>query len=118
MLRETMIFYDAEEIEEFVAYKGAYEITSLLKNIDMPLTNLRVLLYLTTVWKITMQIIILLIILRESLPQRKRLMICRTLWKKKFLNLKAPWMKKRRRVTNKRRKNGDIHVYLLMRITL
>src|SRR3954467_12912484 len=25
-------FYDAEEIEEFVAYKGAYEITSLLKN--------------------------------------------------------------------------------------
>src|SRR3954467_13471751 len=30
-------FYDAEEIEEFVAYKGAYEITSLLKNIhDAP----------------------------------------------------------------------------------
>src|SRR3954468_3326396 len=27
-------FYDADEIEEFVAYKGAYEITSLLKNID------------------------------------------------------------------------------------
>src|ERR1041384_4711086 len=27
-------FYDAKEIEEFVAYKGAYEITSLLKNID------------------------------------------------------------------------------------
>src|SRR4051812_36793364 len=27
-------FYDAEEIEEFFAYKGAYEITSLLKNID------------------------------------------------------------------------------------
>ena len=27
-------FYDAEQIEEFVAFKGAYEITSLLKNID------------------------------------------------------------------------------------
>ena len=27
-------FYDAEKIEEFVAFKGAYEITSLLKNID------------------------------------------------------------------------------------
>src|SRR3954462_11618984 len=27
-------FVDAEKIEEFVAYKGAYEITSLLKNID------------------------------------------------------------------------------------
>src|SRR3954471_4802358 len=84
----------------------------------LPLTNLRVLLYLTIVWKITMQIIIFLIILRESLPQRNRLMFCRTLWKKKLLNLKAPWMKKRRRVTNKRRKNGSIHVYLLMRVTL
>src|ERR1041384_1641651 len=27
-------FYDAEKIEEFVAFKGAYEITSLLKTID------------------------------------------------------------------------------------
>src|SRR3954469_19718694 len=27
-------FYDADEIEEFVAYKGAYENTYLLKNID------------------------------------------------------------------------------------
>src|SRR3954465_14309908 len=27
-------FYDAEQIEEFVAFKGAYEITSLPKNID------------------------------------------------------------------------------------
>ena len=27
-------FYDVEQIEEFVAFKGAYEITSLLKNID------------------------------------------------------------------------------------
>src|SRR3954469_18249855 len=60
----------------------------------MPLTNLRVLMYLTIALKITMQIIILLIILRESLPQRKRLMFCRTLWKKKLLNPKAPWIKK------------------------
>src|SRR3954463_15900817 len=27
-------FYDAKQIEEFVAYKGAYEITSLLKKFD------------------------------------------------------------------------------------
>src|SRR3954454_4899955 len=27
-------FYDAEQIEEFVIFKGAYEITSFLKNID------------------------------------------------------------------------------------
>src|SRR3954467_3045396 len=27
-------FYDAEQIEEFFAFKGAYKITSLLKNIN------------------------------------------------------------------------------------
>src|SRR3954466_6550401 len=27
-------FYDAEQIEEFVAFKGAYEITSFIENID------------------------------------------------------------------------------------
>src|SRR3954471_2174556 len=27
-------FYDAEQIEEFVAFKGAYEITSFLENVD------------------------------------------------------------------------------------
>src|SRR3954467_11683030 len=58
----------------------------LLKILMKPLTNLRVLLYLTIVWKITMQIIILLIILRDSLPQRKRLMFCSTLWKTKLVN--------------------------------
>src|SRR3954467_1824799 len=84
-----------------------------LKILMMPLTNLRALLYFSISLKITITIIILLIILRESLPQRKRLMFCRTLWKK-LLKLKARWMKKRRRVTNKRRKNGDIHVYLLI----
>ena len=41
--------------------------------------------------------------------------ICRNLWKKKLLNLKAHWMKRRRRVMNKRRKNGvATHVHLLM----
>src|SRR4051812_4542151 len=83
-------FDDAEQIEEFVAYKGAMKLLLFLKILMMPLTNLRFLLYLTIVWKIMMQIITLLILLRESLPQRKRLMICRTLWKKKFMNLKAP----------------------------
>src|SRR3954467_2833645 len=83
-------FYDAEQKEEFVSFKGTYEINSLIKILIMPLTNLRVLMYLTIALKITMQIIILLIILRESLPQRKRLIFCRTLWKKKLLKLKAP----------------------------
>src|SRR4051812_24668830 len=64
-----------------------------LKILMMPLTNLRALLYFSISLKITMKIIILLIILRESLPQRKRLMPCRTIWKKKLLKLEAPWIK-------------------------
>src|SRR4051812_31280910 len=110
-------FYDAEQIEKFVAFKGPMKLLLFLKILMMPLTNLRALLYFSIALKITMTIIILLIILREYLPKRKRLVFCRTLWKK-LLKLKAPWMKKRRRVRNKRRKNGEIHVYLLMRITL
>src|SRR3954470_279702 len=42
-----------------------------LQILMMPLTNLRVLLCLTIALKITMQIIILLIILRESLPKEE-----------------------------------------------
>src|ERR1041385_4314226 len=39
-------FYDAEQIEEFVAFKGAYKLLLFLKILMTPLTNLRVLLYL------------------------------------------------------------------------
>src|SRR4051812_26650989 len=37
--------YDAERIEEFVAFKGAYEITSLLKTIDDAHESLAILQY-------------------------------------------------------------------------
>src|SRR3954463_9232490 len=91
----------------------------LLKILMMPLTNPRVLIYLIIALRILMTIIILLTISKGSLHKRKRLMLCRTLWKNKLLKLNAHWMKKRRRVTNKRRKNGvATHLYLLMRVTL
>jgi hypothetical protein len=46
-------------------------------------------------------------------------MPCRSLWKKKLLKLEAHWMKNRRRVMIKRRKNGAAtHVYLPIRVTL
>jgi hypothetical protein len=45
-------------------------------------------------------------------------MPCRSLWNKKLLKLKAHWMKKRRRVMIKRRKNGATHVYLPIKVTL
>src|SRR3954470_4099386 len=112
-------FFDVEQIEEFVVFKGAYEIASFVENIDDALTNLRGLIYLNISLRILMIMLILLTISKVSLHKRKRLMLCRTLWKKKLLKLKAHWMKKRRRVTNKGRKNGvATHIYLLMRVTL
>src|SRR3954471_7267053 len=117
MLKEIMIFMMQSKLKNLLLLRVPMKLLLFLKILTMALTNLRALLYFSIALKITMTMIILLIILRESLPQRKRLMFCRTLWKK-LLKLKAPWMKKRRRVTNKRRKNGDIHVYLLMRVTL
>src|ERR1043165_1233895 len=111
-------FYDAEQIEEFVAFKGAYEITSLLKTVDdapYKYESLAILNYCFESYDANYYIIDYL---ERISPPKKRLMFCRTLWKKKLLKLKAPWMKMRRRVTNKRRKNGAIHVYLLMRVPL
>jgi hypothetical protein len=101
-------FYDPEQIEEFVIFKGAYEITSFLKNIDdapYKSESLDILNYCFEDFN-------------DNYYITDYLMLCRTLRKKKLLRLNAPWMKKRRRVTNKRRKNGAIHVYLLMRVTL
>ena len=43
--RENFDFFDVEQIEEFVAFKGAYEIASLLENIDNVVIKLRILLY-------------------------------------------------------------------------
>ena len=75
-------FYDAEQIEEFVAFKGAYEISSLLEHIDdapYKSESLAILKYCYNNYKDENYNI--LIILRESLLQRKRLMPCRSLWK-------------------------------------
>jgi hypothetical protein len=62
---------------------------------------------------------IFLNILIDALHQWKRLMPCKSLWKKKLLKLEAHWIKKGRRVMIKRRKNGAAtHVYLPIRVTL
>ena len=51
MRHKHLAFYDAEQIEEFVALKGAYDITSFLENIDDAL------LYLSIALKITMNLL-------------------------------------------------------------
>src|SRR3954467_13081750 len=45
-------FVDVEQIEEFVVFKGDYEIASFVENIEDPLTNLRVLIYLNIALRI------------------------------------------------------------------
>ena len=62
-------FYDAEQIEEFIAFKGAYEITSFLENIDDAPYKSESLTILKYCFENYNEIIILLIILRESLPK-------------------------------------------------
>src|ERR1041384_5861872 len=91
-------FYDEEQIEEFFAFKGAYEIASLLKNIDdapYKSESLAILNYFFENYNANYYITDNL---ERISTQRKKLMFCRTLWKKKLRNLKAPWMKNRRRV--------------------
>ena len=80
-------YYDVEQIEEFVAFMGAYEIESLLKSVKilmMLFTDLKILLYLNIAMRIMNSIPILMILLRESPLSKKRLIFCRSLWKKKF----------------------------------
>ena len=83
-------YYDVEQIEEFVAFMGAYEIESLFKeceNLDDAVYrpgNFAILKYCS---RIMNSIPILMILLRESPLSKKRLIFCRNLWKKKLMKL-------------------------------
>src|SRR5215216_33120 len=71
-------YYDVEQIEEFVAFKGAYEIESLIeKNEHCDDISMRIII----------RMLILMNLLRKSLVSKKRLMFCRNLWKKKLMML-------------------------------
>ena len=74
-----------EQIEEFVAFKGAYEIESMFEKYEA---------FDDDVYRpenlamIIMNIIpILMHLLRKSPLSKKRLIFCRNLWKKKLMKL-------------------------------
>ena len=74
-----------EQIEEFVAFKAAYEIESLFEKYEAldddayrP-ANLAILRYY---YEIMNTITILMHLLRKSPLSKKRLIFCRNLWKK------------------------------------
>ena len=78
-------YYDVEQIEEFVAFKGAYEIESLFEKYEA---------FDDDVYRpenlamIIMNIIpILMRLLRKSPLSKKRLIFCKNLWKKKLMKL-------------------------------
>ena len=80
-------YYDIEQIEEFVAFKGAYEIASLIEKYDATLTNLKTLPYLNIAMKTMLVMLMLKNILRTPSLSRKILIFYRKLWKKKLLKL-------------------------------
>ena len=83
-------FFDVEQIEEFVAFKGAYEISSLLEDIDdAPYKSESPSILKYCFENYNADAYITNYIERIS-PQRKRLMFCRILLKKKLLKLEAP----------------------------
>ena len=75
-------YYDVERIEEFIAFKGAYEIESCLKSVKilmMLFTDLKIMLYLNIAMRIMNIIPILMSLLRKSPLSKKRIKFCRNL---------------------------------------
>jgi hypothetical protein len=83
-------YYDVEQIEEFVAFKGAFEIESLFEkyeNLMIQSIGLKILLYLNIAMRIMNAMPLLMHLLRKSPLSKKRLIFCRKLWKKKLMTL-------------------------------
>src|SRR3954471_4353569 len=118
MLKEIMTFMMWNKLKNSLPSRVHLNLPVCLKILMMRLMNMRFMRYLNFALIITRkQMAIFLNISIGAFHKWKRLMPCRSLWKKKLLKLEAHYMKKRR-VMNKRRKNGSTHAYLLMRVTL
>ena len=91
-----------------------------MKLLMMMFIDLKIFPSLNIAMIITNTILILMYLLRKSPLSEKRLIFCRSLWKKELMKLWAHWMKKMmRRAKNKRRKSGlATGALLLMRVTL
>ena len=83
-------YYDVEQIEEFVAFKAAYEIESLFEkyeDFDDSFIDLKILLSFNIAMIIINTITMLMCLLRKSLLSKKRLIFCKSLWKKELMKL-------------------------------
>ena len=83
-------YNDVEQIEEFVAFMGAYEIESLFEKyeaLDDDVYRPENLAILRYCYEIMNSIPILMHLLRKSPLSKKRLIFCRSLWRKKLMKL-------------------------------
>ena len=78
-----------EQIEEFVAFKVAHDIEALFEKYEAfdDVIDLKILLSLNIAMIIINIIPILMNLLRKSPLSEKRLIFCRSLWKKKLMKL-------------------------------
>ena len=83
-------YYDVEQIEEFVAFMGAYEIESMFKELENLYDaiyrpeNLAILKYCYENYKYNHDIDEFI---EKVSAVQKRLIFCRSLWKKKLMKL-------------------------------
>ena len=82
-------FYDVEQIKEFIAFKGAFELASLLENTDDAPDKCEVYDILKFFFDNYKEKMAIFLNILYAFPKQKRLMPCRSLWKKTLLNLKA-----------------------------
>jgi hypothetical protein len=107
-----------EQIEEFIAWKGAFELAYLLENTDDAPYKYEVydiLQFCFDNYKEENGYI--LKYLNRCSPTEETNALKEPM-EEELPKLEAHWMKKRRRVMIKRRKNGATHVYLPIRVTL
>ena len=112
-------FYDAKQIEEFVIFKGAYEITSFLKNIDdapYKSESLDILNYFFDNFDCNAYIIDYL---KRLSPQEEETNALQDSMEEEIAETENSLDEKEEESDKKRRKNGvATHLYLLMRVTL
>src|SRR3954462_3698514 len=88
-VKENYDFYDVEQIKEFIAFKGAFELASLLENTDGAPYEYEVYEILKFCFdNYKEENGIFLNILIGAFHKWKRLMPCRSLWKKRLLKRK------------------------------
>ena len=120
MLKVFIVTMISNKLKNLLLLRVLMKLLLWLKRMMLLFTNLKILPYLNIAMRIMLLMLMLNYILRTTPLSKKRLIFCRSLWKKKLMKLWAHWMKKMmRRAKNKRRKRGlATHAHLLMGVTL